>query len=199
MATIEDNLNEAMKRFEAMQITNREMEQIMHKLLSRVLSSARRTLSDAAKRAIDKDPHNAYKAIKRTVYRRILGGNVSILDRKRRSGGAMAPPTSRREALRSEKTKRMLSYPGEDRGYILRFINSGTNNRVVESFNGRTLGDVDRNPKRAYKGGIGNRGKIPANGKDSRNWFPNAGQKAMDKAAHDLAELIEKEIKILDK
>ena len=150
-------------------------------------------MSQSAKEVIKNDPRSAYKAVKYMTYRQVLGGNVSILTRKRRSKDAAIIPTSSRADMRSAKTKRMLSYSGEDRGFILRFLNSGTGNRVVQGINNHSIGEVNRNPKRKYKGGIGNRGSIPA-----RNWFPGAGQKAMEKAAAQFAELIQKEINKMD-
>lgn len=192
MAQIETNLQETVKRFESMQISGRELEKTLHELTKRVIKEARSQLSKAARAALPNDPRQAYKAVKSAVYRRILGGNVSILQKKGgKSVKMMEVAESRRSGNRSQRTTNLLSYYGTDRGFILRFLNSGTSDRVVQTFNnGQIKGDYDtRNPKRKYKGGIGNRGRIGA-----RNFFPGAAHKAMENASEHLAKLIEQEI-----
>ena len=130
------------------------------------------------------DPRQAYKAVKSAVYRRILGGNVSILS-KRRAGqrGPVSPIYHALEHLvnskgnhrggnripRSRRTEDLLTYQGADRGFILRFLNAGTD---------------DRNSH------IGHRGAISA-----RSFFADSSQQAMEKAAQQLDGLIEDLIK----
>lgn len=199
MAEIENNLNEAVKKLEAMQISNSEFEKVMQAMVKKVLAQARKQISAAARSALPKDPREAYKAVRHSIYKRILGGNVSILSKRRRSGKVAAVAESRRG--RSERTQNLMSYYGADRGFILRFLNSGTDQRQVEHMNNHSIRRNDhyrpkgtqqnRNykPERQYKGRLGNRGSLRA-----RNWFPEAGQKAMEQAAEMLAQLIEKEI-----
>lgn len=196
MAQIETNLQETVKQFEAMQISGHELEKTLHKLVSNVIKAARNRMSQRAKEAIGNDPRNAYKAVKHMVYKRILGGNISILNKKRRSGQSAPLPSSRRSGNRSKRTEDLLSYYGEDRGFILRFLNSGTNDRTVRSYNNGELKDVSerRNGNRTYKGGPYSRGRI-----QGRNWFPGAGQAEMKVAAEQLAQLIELEIAKFDK
>jgi hypothetical protein len=66
----------------------------------------------------------------------------------------------------------MMDYEGSDRGFILRFLNSGTGQRTAGTRNGRLHG---------------NRGNIAA-----RNWFPSSGQRAMNAAAQYIADEIDR-------
>lgn len=175
MAQIETNLQETVKRFESMQISGRELEKTLHKLVSNVIKEARARMSQEAKAAISNDPRQAYRAVKNMVYKRVLGGNVSILQKRRGSTKRVPVPEKKKRyerggnrIPRSQRTTDLMSYWGSDRGFILRFLNSGAYGRQSR---------------------YGNRGSIAA-----RNWFANAGQKQMEQASEQLAQLIEKEI-----
>ena len=75
---------------------------------------------------------------------------------------------------RGERTNTVMHYGPHDRGWILRIVNSGAS--------GRTAGT---------RGGVlgGNRGSIAA-----RNFFGTAATAALNKAADNLANLIDDEI-----
>lgn len=159
-----------------MQISGRELEKTLHKLLGNVIKEARNRVSERTKQIIDNDPRQAYRAIKHMVYRRVLGGNISILQKRRGSSVKMmqVPEPKKRVGRggnripRSQRTTDLMSYYGDSRGFVLRFLNSGTTERQSR---------------------FGNRGHIAA-----RNWFPNAGQAEMKIASEKLALLIEQEI-----
>lgn len=175
MAKIETNLQETVKRFEAMQISGRELEKTLHKLLSQVIEEARKRMTQEARSAIGNDPRQAYRAVKSLVYKRVLGGNVSILQKRRGNVKRIAIPEQKKRyerggnrIKRSRRTEDLMSYWGSDRGFILRFLNSGTNGRTSR---------------------YGNRGSI-----SGRNWFFSAGHKEMEVASQQLAQLIEQEI-----
>ena len=161
----------------------KNMEKEVRDIVKQVLREARNNLSkNGAKEATGADPRKAYKAINYTVYKQILGGNINIAPprrgkvqlreynkpRKTRSqivdkngqhrGGNCIQP--------SERTKKLDSYYGYSRGFILRFLNAGTSSRTSR---------------------YGNRGSIAA-----RNWFPGASQKEMEQAAQNLAVYIDK-------
>lgn len=152
-----------------------EMEKRVEKIVRRVLQQARNRVSSDIQGSLGSDPRQAYRAVKHMVYKRILGGNISILNKRRRSGKTAPLPTNpdrkgKRGGNRTPRTKRtedLLTYWGSDRGFILRFLNSGTSARLSR---------------------YGNRGSIPA-----RNFFASAGQKEMEAAAQQLSELIEQE------
>ena len=110
------------------------------------------------------------------VYKKILGANINIYNsRKAGRPTSYEPPRKLREGQRggnrmkrSTKTDRMMHYGPHDRGMVLRWQNSGTSGRTTK---------------------YGNRGAIAA-----RNWFEPRGQAALQKAADNLANLIDKEL-----
>ena len=181
-----DGIVRQKQELESLLMSNPEMEKKVQGLIRKVLLQARRHISDAASQTsvMKSDPRQAYKAVKSAVYRRILGGNVSILN-KRKAGkrGPVPPIVHQLESRvnskgnhrggnrmpRSRRTEDLLTYQGADRGFILRFLNAGT---------------ADRESR------IGNRGSIAA-----RSFFATSSQQAMEKAAEQLETLIEDLIK----
>ncbi|MBR6604591.1 MAG: hypothetical protein IKK92_01760 [Prevotella sp.] len=169
-------------------MSNPAMEKKVQGLIRKVLLVARRQVSGDIKGVIKSDPRQAYKAVKSAVYKRILGGNISLLS-KRTSGkrGPVPPVVHQLETRvnskgnhrggnrmpRSRRTEDLLTYQGADRGFILRFLNAGTDTR---------------------ESGIGFRGAIAP-----RNFFADSSQQAMENAAAQLDtlldELIKKELK----
>lgn len=186
---------EQRKELDKLMMSNPNMEKKVQKLIRKVLMEVRRQMGNAAKASMKSDPRQAYKAVKTAVYRQILGGSVSILN-KRKSGtrfSAYEPPRKLREGQRggnrkamSQRTKDLISYAGADRAFVLRFINSGTQDRVV-NFNYRESRKTDkwnRHPN------TGNRGKIL-----SRNFFGDRSHREMENAAENLTKLIDELIK----
>ena len=157
---------------------NRDMDKQLNKLTKQVIRKARGELAKNARVGLemDSDPRSAYRAIKSTVYRRIKGGNVSILSKRRASSKRYPLPPSTRG--RSQRTEQLMSYYGADRGFVLRFLNKGTKQRTVKGFNGRR-GFISQ-------ASSGNRGSI-----SSRNWFGHASQAEMEKAAAELEKMID--------
>jgi hypothetical protein len=173
------------------------MEKRIQALIRKVLLAARREIGNGIK--FDHgDPRQARKAVKTAVYRRILGGSVSLLN-KRRAGaaGSYEPPRkgstgrggNRRQ--RSQDTQRMMGYQGADRAFVLRFLNQGTAGRNIENF--------ATNPKREEWPSVkkwnkhpntGNRGQIAP-----RNFFSTSSQRALQQAAAQLDKLIDELIK----
>lgn len=179
-----DGIVRQKQELESLLMSNPAMEKKVQGLIRKVLLAARKEISTAASGKIKNDPRQAYKAVKTAVYRRILGGNVSILS-KRRAGkrGPLPPVVHQLETRvnskgnhrggnrmpRSRRTEDLLTYQGSDRGFILRFLNAGTSDRESR---------------------IGNRGAISA-----RSFFATSSQRAMEKAAEQLDVLIEDLIK----
>ena len=163
---------------------NREMDKKLNDLTKKVIRKARGELVKNARVGLDmdSDPRSAYRAIKSTVYRRIKGGNVSILSKRRASSKRFPlPPTTR---TRSKRTEQLLSYYGADRGFILRFLNNGTEPRAVKGMNGRRgfRDDESFGGKEAF----GYRGQIKGH-----NWFGHASQAEMERAAAELEKMID--------
>lgn len=166
-----------------------DMESRVRKIIQKELKAAETRAEGGVRSAVPNDPREAYKAVRHAVYKRVLGGNLSILNKRKRSGAVAEVSASVRG--RSGKTERSMSYSGEDRGFILRFLNSGTGQRFVSTLNARDIvrKSVDDRPGgRSYKGGIGNRGAISA-----RNFFGRVAQRELNEAAKRIGELIEEE------
>ena len=69
------------KELEGLLMSNPDMEKKVQKIIRAVLSHVRKDVSQSARGAMNADPRQAYKAVKTSVYRRILGGSVSILNK----------------------------------------------------------------------------------------------------------------------
>lgn len=82
------------------------------------------------------DPRMMRRAVQQTVYKRVIGGNVNILDPRKREhktitvryakGGKTGKPRNRSV---SQRTQLINSYYGKDRAFLLRMINTGKNMR----------------------------------------------------------------------
>lgn len=179
-----DGLVKQREELETLMMRNPDMEKRVQKLVRQVLLQARKVISGDIKTAIKSDPRQAYKAVKTAVYRQVLGGSVSILNKRR--AGAMrlyVPPRKNRppharggnRMTRSQRTEDVMSYQGADRAFILRFLNAGTQDRTTGSRGGRITA---------------NRGRIAP-----RNFFSTSGHRAMQKAAAQLTNLIDELIK----
>lgn len=166
------------RAFGRLMVSNNDTRKRIRKIIREELKEAAKRLRDDAKYALKSDPRKAYRAVKSTVYRRILGGNVSILN-PRRAGARYELRRERKLDLnpyqrggnrrpRSQRTQQVDTYFGKDRAFILRFVSSGTSTRMTK---------------------YGNRGAIPAN-----NWFQNVAPKELDMAAENLSNIIEEEL-----
>ena len=144
------------------------------------------------------DPRGAAQSVRRIVYKRILGGNINILNRQTagRPNSYEAPrklvPGQRggNRMVRSKRTDDILHYGPVDRGFILRMVNAGTNPRYA---NGRNVtGGKNRNLSKLMKlqeEGDWYRGSI-----SGRNFFGRDGQKALEKAMEGLVKMIDREV-----
>lgn len=176
-----DGLVRQKKNLEALMMSNPAMEKKVQALVRKVLATVKKAASNSAKGNMKADPRKAYKAVKTAVYKRILGGSVSILDKRRHGAMSLyAPPRKGTKdpfgrggnrVPRSQRTEQVMSYQGADRAFILRFLNAGTDVRTAGSRGGRLSG---------------NRGRIKA-----RNFFSNSSHTAMQKAADELSKLID--------
>jgi hypothetical protein len=158
--------------------TDPDMAGLVRKLIRKLLREARNRLSKDAKNYLDSDPRRAARAVKFAVYKRMFGGNLSILQKGAGSAGAKYElvrqrkveqnPTMRggnRRPRVDDGRNRLDYYFGADRGFILRFIGSGTTQRLSR---------------------FGNRGSI-----NQSNWFGHTAPWQMQTAAEELAEAIE--------
>ena len=165
---------------EAMLVSNPDTAKAVRSLISQEIAKARAAISQSARGSLRSDPREAYKAVRRSVYKSILGGQVNILNPKggASSSGSSYQPQRKLDTnphqrggnrrKRSARTDQVDGYVGKDRGFILRFVNSGTVARQTR---------------------YGNRGSIAA-----RNWLATSGQRELEAAAERLGALIDKEL-----
>ena len=186
----EQNLRAAMS-------TDPKMRKVIQQHIREALFAARREVMAAF--PAENDPRQSRRAIRTTVYEKILGGNINILTGKTaHGGGGYEPPQTltpgqrggnRRK--RSERTKQILNYGPLQRGFVLRFVNSGTKTRVI-GFRNTVKANRSAYEKRVTrisrgeKSHTGNRGSIAP-----RNWFMRSAESALGNAAQMIADLIE--------
>ena len=176
---------EQQKVLEAALSTNPKTQKALQKLIRRALMDVRPELVSAARNAMGSDPRGAAHGIHLSVYKKILGGNVNILNSLKAGAPTSYEPPRKLQphqrggnrVLRGKRTDTVMHYGPYDRQFILRFINSGTSNRMAGSRGGRLSG---------------NRGSIAA-----RNFFGRAGSSALTKAADNLATLIDTELEAM--
>lgn len=173
-----DGLVKQRKELEQMLSSNPDMEKRLQKLIRSVLMKARRDIMGSIQFKHG-DPRQARKAVKTAVYRRILGGSVSILNkRKAGASGSYEPPRTLQpnqrggnRVKRGKRTQQVMSYQGASRAFVLRFINQGTSQRTAGTRGGHLSG---------------NRGSIAA-----RNFFSSSSHQALQQAAAELDKLID--------
>ena len=200
-----DGFVEQRQELEALMMKNPAMEKRVQKIIRKVLMEVHRLLGQDAQSAMKSDPRKAYKAVKTAVYRQILGGSVSILNKRKRGTqfSAYEPPRTLRPGQRggnrrprSPRTWDLIHYAGPDRGFVLRFINSGVGDRGIKF----QYNEAREHVHRGSQGGnlkkygktinTGRRGNIAA-----RNWFGNRSHQEMRKASENLTRLIDELIK----
>ena len=142
------------------------------------------------------DPRGARHAVRRVIYRKILGGNINILDGKN-SGSTTSyePPRKLRPGqrggnrmIRSNDTQKRMSYGPLQRGFILRFVNSGTHPRYANGRNGKWTRTGNRTFAILQEEGDYFRGSI-----SPRNFFGTKGERHMGIVSENLKTIIDEE------
>ena len=169
--------------------TNPKTKKALQKLIDKALKEIRPEVIANIRASLGSDPRGAAQGLRRIVYKKLLGGDINILNSRRKAKGPISyePPRKLQPGQRggnrvprSRRTDEVMHYGPLDRQWILRIVNSGTSNRVAGTRNGRLHG---------------NRGAIAA-----RNFFGRAGTPALMKAADNLAAMIDTELEnILNK
>ena len=179
--------------------TNPKTQAALRKLIRKVIKEARKeTIGNI--RFENGDPRGARQSIRTAVYKKILGANINIYNSTKSHGSTSYEPPRHPSVRggnrmpRSSTTQRYMSYGQLDRGFILRWVNSGTSGRYAgNGRNGRTQADKDAFILRT--GGKGWRGQIAP-----RNFFRGAAEPTLVRAADNLANLIDSELEnILNK
>lgn len=182
----------ALDRLLSIQAYDGKREKEIKNLIDKALNNARKRLSEEAKVLLKNDKRQSWRAVKRSLYRNILGGNVSIFSRRRAGARATVPPSRRG---RTADTERYESYLGADRGFILRIMNAGNTGRerVATHMDGHTIRmqRIQRPRNRVYKSDvIGYRGVW----NEAGGWFSRVAANAMGAAAIELSELLCEEL-----
>jgi hypothetical protein len=139
-----------------------EMEKYMRTAIAYVMEQARKDVVGRLQSEIPNDPRHAYKAVRKAIYKKIFGANLNILSKKRSGNTGTITPSTRG---RTKHTEQILGYEGEDRGFILRFLNAGTQDRIATNMNGHSIKRKQMVKHYTYRSGhIGGRGRIE--GKD---------------------------------
>ncbi len=160
--------------FGRMMTTDYNLAKNFRAVIRKALQKARRNLSKDAARYLGSDPRHAARAVKHSVYKSLFGGNLSILQKRSASAKYNLVRTRKVEQNPhqrggnripySEKNSRLDAYFGSDRGFVLRFINSGT---------------VTRQSR------YGNRGSVRPT-----DWFGHTAPWQIEAAANEVAEAI---------
>ena len=191
VSNVADNLKAAMT-------TNPNLRKAVQQHIREALFAARREMMDSINFA-NGDPRQSLRAIRTSVYEKILGGQINIRESKSKHGGgnSYTPPRklvpgqrggNRRP--RSERTEQINRGSALDRGWILNILNKGTKTRVI-GFRNTVKGNRDRynasvtRISRGYTSHTGNRGSIAP-----RNWFMPTTERALSKAMQRISEMV---------
>lgn len=168
---------------EAALSTNPKTQKALQKLIDKALTEVRPMTVSAIRGALGSDPREASRSVRRIVYRKILGGDLNIKNKKKAAGtlNNYEPPRKLRphqrggnRVPRSSRTDQVMHYGPSDRGWILRIVNSGTARRTAGTNSGRL---------------VGNRGAIAP-----RNFFTSAARPAIEKAVSNLSAMIDHQL-----
>ena len=192
ISNVADNLRAAMT-------TDPNMRKAIQQHIREALWEARKEMINSANFA-NGDPRQSLRAIRNSVYEKVLGGQINI-KRSRKdhgSGSAYTPPRTLTPGQRggnrrprSRRTEQINSGSPLDRGWILNILDKGTKTRVI-GFRNTVKGNRTRYENRVYrinrgdKTRTGNRGAIAP-----RNWFRPAAESALQMAMQRISEMIE--------
>jgi len=194
-ATIEiTGIEERIRKFGEASTKNPMMRKRINEVIRQVLGKVRKDLQDHASSGLQmqSDPRKAYKAVRYAVYRKIFGGQVNILSPRNSGKGRLYEPPRKLQPkqrggnrrTRGDRTLELMSYMGNSRGFVLRFLNAGTRVRYNGGRNGRT--DEEYNKFIAHHEGRWHRGSISA-----RNWFGGASHQELERAVVNLDRMID--------
>ena len=172
---------EQQRALEAALSTSPKAEQALRKIIRKYVLQARAQVMQSI-RFKNGDPRGAARAVRTAVYKKVLGANINIFNSRKAHGqSSYEPPRKLRPGQRGGNrvkrgplTDRMMHYAPQDRGMILRWVNSGTDDRTAGTRGGKLSG---------------NRGSIAP-----RNFFRPLGDRALGTMRDNLATAIEEEM-----
>ena len=179
--------------------TDPKMRKAVQQHIREALWEARKEMINSVN-FVGGDPRQSLRAIRNSVYEKVLGGQINI-KRSRKDHGTGSVYTPQRKLTpgqrggnrrpRSQRTEQINSGSPLDRGWILNILDKGTKTRVI-GFRNTVKGNRDRYSNRVtriYRGErahTGNRGAIAP-----RNWFRPAAERALQMAMQRISEMIE--------
>lgn len=187
------------KNLERMMTDNPETREAIQRLIRETLWEARNaTAQDIS--GVVKSPMQSWRAVRHSVFQKILGGNINILDKKRGTAEWKIIQKTRKveqnphmrggnRRRRSLRTAMVEGYEPTARGFILRFQDSGTRQRFIGGRNSRNRGDNGLIWGQMKARGTGNRGQITTG-----NFFYRIASMHLGQAAEKLATMIDEEI-----
>jgi hypothetical protein len=191
ISNVADNLQAAMT-------TNPKLRKAIQQHIREAIWEARKEIINSVSFA-NGDPRQSLRAIRNSVYEKILGGQINIRRAKSDHGGGNSYTPPRKLAPgqrggnrrpRSERTEQINRGSPLDRQWILNILNKGTKTRVI-GFRNTVKGNRDRynasvtRISRGYTARTGNRGSIAA-----RNWFMPAAESALSQAMQRISEMV---------
>ena len=192
ISNVADNLKAVMS-------TDPKMRKVIQQHIREALWEARREMINSIN-FVNGDPRQSLRAIRNSVYEKILGGQINIKKSKSDHGGGSSytPPRTLTPGQRggnrrprSERTEQINRGSPLDRGWVLNILNKGTKTRVI-GFRNTVKANRSAYEKRVTrisrgeKSHTGNRGSIAA-----RNWFMPAAENALSMAMQRISEMIE--------
>lgn len=193
-----DVIDVEIKKFDQLMTTNPELRkrfrEIIHDDLWKTRNAVVRNIQSIF---LNGDPMEARRAIRNIVYQKLLGGNLNILTPRRGTANWKVTQKQRKveqnphmrggnRRRRSRDTIRREGYEGKARGFILRFVDSGTKERNITftSNPNRKVTKHNKHPNTGYRGAIA-----------PRRFFEQAAKAGLDIMAEHVSMLIEQEIK----
>ena len=166
------------RKLEKLKTSDPVLAKMLEDAIRQMVKDVRSELVGKAKSGLqmESDPRNAVRAIRSTVYKRIFGANVNLLNGRRRAGNVADATGGKRE------------YVGKERGFVLRFLNQGTKDRYV-GFRNNKANQKTYDAMVASGNRAGYRGHIEA-----RNWFSSASTMELERASEVLEEYINRVI-----
>ena len=192
ISNVADNLRAAMT-------TDPKMRKAIQQHIREAVWEARKEMINSVHFA-NGDPRQSLRAIRTSVYKKILGGQINIRRSKSNHGGGKSYTPPRKlvpgqrggnRRPRSERTEQINRGSPLDRQWILHILNRGTATRVIGfrntvRSNSERYNAVVTRINSGDKSRTGNRGSIAP-----RNWFMPAAEKALSTALQRISEMIE--------
>lgn len=187
------------KNLEQMMTDNPDTRKAIQEKIREVLWEARNKTAHDIERKIGNNGQSA-RALRNIVFQKVLGGNINILNKKRGTANWRVVQKTRKveqnphmrggnRRRRTMRTVMLQGYEPTARGFIIRFVDSGTKQRFIGGRNSSGRGKNNLNYGRMVQKGTGNRGKITAG-----NFFVKTAERYLGEAATKLAAMIDEEM-----